>query len=180
MKSPSILSMLVLCAAAMTSAVGCSNPNPVARDVTVSLDPSLRDADGKLRSVQVDMIAVPQTELNNWTSVPVDTYWTPASGGLYNSADKKTLTFSFQENATSKTVHAKDPVWDKWIARSPSHLVVIARGAGSSGGGGGAGSADPRRLVIPLDPNKWERPGSPLEVDASTAGLRLKTPLKTK
>ena len=169
MKATWVQMVLLACVVAFVTGCDCK-PSMVERDVKVSLDESLRESDGRLKSVQVDVIAVSDAELQRWQTVPVDTYWAPGGSGLFTTADKKTLAFSFQENVTSKTLPATDPVWNNWKQKGAMDLVLVARIPGLSGGGG-AGAADPRRLIITLNGCRWDDTKKPLEIRVSSAGL---------
>ncbi|MGA2499665.1 MAG: hypothetical protein ABSH20_18160, partial [Tepidisphaeraceae bacterium] len=92
------LKLLAVIALGMVAA-GCScTPEMESRDVAVSLDNSLRDSTGKLKSVQVDIIAVNAGEIERWKQEALDTYWRPGGSNLALAQDKIVLKFDALEN----------------------------------------------------------------------------------
>ncbi|MFI5378066.1 MAG: hypothetical protein ACHRHE_02055 [Tepidisphaerales bacterium] len=161
-----VLAMVVLALVA----AGCScTPEMGARDVAVSLDNSLRDNTGKLKSVQVDIIAVNTGEIERWKQETLDVYWRPGGSNLALAQDKVVMKFDAMENVPAKTLSVKDPCWAGWKAKNAMDLVVVANIPGYRGGG--AGMADSRRLVLPLDRCRWASASEPLQVRVSSAGV---------
>lgn len=147
---------------------GCSTkPQMEPRDVRVTLDDSLRDASGKLKSVQVDIKAVNPNERDRWINIPVDEFWAPGST-LASSPNVYVMKFNYQENVATKLLPKTDPIWGKWAADGAMDLVVIATIPGLSGNG--AGTQDPRRLVFPLDSHRWDELDE-LKINVSRSGI---------
>jgi hypothetical protein len=147
---------------------GCNNtPQMAPRDVRVTLDETMRERDGKLKSVQVDLIGVSDQEKDRWTNIPVNEYWKDSS--LAASANKYTIKFDYKENnQASKMLSKNDPIWSRWAQNGAMWLIAIEDVQGL--GGSGMGGVDPRRLVIPLDKHRWEELGE-IKIISSRSGL---------
>ncbi len=167
------LKLLAVMVLGMVSA-GCScTPEMEARDVAISLDGSLRDSTGKLKSVQVDIIAVNSGELERWKQEALDVYWRPGGSNLALAQDKVVMKFDAIENVPAKTLSIKDPCWAGWTAKNAMDLVIIANIPGFKGGAGGM--ADSRRLVLTLDRCRWTSTTEPIKVLVSSAGVVAQT-----
>ncbi len=152
-------------------AVGCApcSPEMAPRDVSVSLDDSLRDTAGKLKSVQVDIIAVNSSELERWKQEPLDAYWRPGGSNLPQTPGIHVMKFDAIENVPLKTLSARDAAWTNWKAKNAMDLVVVVNIPGYKGTT--AGMADSRRLVLTLDRCRWADVSEPIKVQVSSAGV---------
>ncbi len=143
------LALLAGCVVVAAFFAGCettSLPDPY--DYTVSLDPSLRGA-----SVQVDLIGIPEGELEQFRTKSVTAYWQPGDADR-EGALKKTLVFS-ADTAQSQMLSRADPVWADWIENgNAAYVVILADLPGLAEDQ--MGNADPRRLILPLNKEKWE------------------------
>jgi hypothetical protein len=72
----------------------------------------------------------------------------------------------------SETLSRNDPVWQKWKANGAMRLVAIAFIPGLSGSG--EGERDPRRIILPLDKNRWKELVD-IRIIASQSGLTSPT-----
>lgn len=163
------LKMLAVMALGMVAA-GCScTPEMEARDVSVTVNDSLRDSSGKLKSVQVDIIAVNPGEVERWKQEALDVYWRPGGSNLALAQDKVVMKFDAMENVPAKKLSAKDGCWTGWKAKNAMDLVIVANIPGYKGVS--AGMADSRRLVLTLDRCRWVDTSEPIEVQVSSAGV---------
>lgn len=174
MKNSMINGMKVLVAlGAMLLTVGCScTPAMNPRDVQVKIDNSLRSADGKLKSVQVDMIAVNAGELEGWKMESLQNYWTPGKSILATSADKVVLKFDTTENIPEKTFSKADAHWAAWDKKGAMDLVIVADIPGFQTPQ--AGMADPRRQIVTLNGCRWDNEDA-IQVSVSSAGVVILT-----
>lgn len=155
---------------ALAWATGCATrPEMAPRDIRVTVDDSLRSPDGRLASVQVDLIAVNPTEYPRWTSVDVDEYWGPPAHQLQSAQDRYVMTFDYQENVATKVMRKTDPLWTQWKNKGAMDLVAIARIPGVARTGG-VGQQDTRRLILPLDKRRWADLGE-LRIQVSRSGI---------
>lgn len=145
---------------------GCTSPG---RDVVVSLDEKLRDAQGRMPSVQVDLIAVPEAEFRAWRDIPVDEYWTEGNT-LAASPNKFSMTFKSSDKA--RLLPKENDLWKTWSKKDATQLVAVAFIPGVKGSG--KGEADPRRLLFPLDRQRWEKWG-PIQITVQPTGLATTT-----
>jgi hypothetical protein len=153
--------------------VGCScTPSMAPRDIHVLIDNSLRTADGKLKSVQVDMIAVNAGELERWKMESLQNYWTPGKSALATAADKVIFKFDPTENIPEKTFPKTHAVWDIWGKKEAMDLVIVADIPGFQTPQ--AGMADPRRQIITLNGCRWDNT-DPIQVSISSAGVVILT-----
>ena len=172
------LKLLAVMVLGMFSA-GCSCTSEMGpRDVKVTLDNSLRDTTGKLKSVQVDIIAVNSGEVERWKQEALDTYWRPGGSNLALAQDKVVMKFDAIENVAAKTLSGTDPCWATWKAKNAMDLVIVANIPGFKGGGGGM--ADSRRVMLTLDRCRWASPSDPIQIQVSSAGVKALTEPKAK
>ncbi len=149
---------------------GCAcTPEMKKFDVNVSLDDSLKDKDGKMPPVEVNIIGADATLLKRWMSKSVDEYWAQPTG-LRSSQDKVVLTFGPDEK--SKVLSKTDPKWDAWKAQGAMELVIIAFVPGMNGGGDG--EIDPRRISLPLSSCRWKNTTT-LDLLVSSSGIVSKS-----
>ena len=159
--------VLGLMLAMLAIAQGCSSkPEMAERNVIVSLDESLARA----TAVQVDILGANETELARLTSWPVDEYWRDASMNKVPS-DRKTLKLS--SSMRSATLSRSDPVWQQWRNKGAMHLVAIGFIPGLSGSG--EGDRDRRRIILPLDKNRWKEPLVDIQIIVSQSGMTSPT-----
>jgi hypothetical protein len=143
---------------------GCCNPGASfpARSLVVSIDPAFRNADGSLKSVQVDIIAVNANEGESWKTVSLKDYWTPGAS-LAKAPDKLVVKFDSIENVTSKTIPANDEHWTKWVSKQAMDLVIISDTPAS-------------RKVVPLDKCRWgNRVDEPIKINVTSAEVVVVT-----
>lgn len=161
---------LVVGAALLAFASCASAPKPRNYAINVEVDPALAGI-----SLQVDFIgANPVSDLPKLESYSVTEYWKPGDP-LRRDAAKITLSFG-QGRPTKQSVDLNNPLWTRWLRTGAQHLVVLVDLPGVSADR--MGNADPRRLILPLDANKWKKKGGPLDILIQESGARLLTPQK--
>src|SRR6266568_4431840 len=140
-----VVGMLVV-TAALTQGCG-SHPEMAERNVNVSLDDTLARA----TAVEVNLIGVNDTEFPRYANRPVDDYWRDVAG---DKAPRDRAVMKLSGGNRSQTLSRTDPVWQQWRAKGAMRLVAIAFIPGLSGSG--EGERDPRRIILPLDKNRWK------------------------
>ena len=136
------------------------------RNVVVSLDDTLARA----TSVEVNIVGANDSDFARVGTQPVDTYWREANAGRA-PADRVVMRFSGGNR--SQTLNRNDPIWQQWRAKGALRLVAIAFIPGLSGQG--EGERDPRRIVLPLDKNRWKDVNQEIKIIASQSGLTSPT-----
>ncbi|HEV8292894.1 MAG TPA: hypothetical protein VGP94_13260 [Tepidisphaeraceae bacterium] len=145
---------------------GCSSkPEMAERNVIVSLDDSLARA----TAVEVNLIGANDTDFPRVANRGVDDYWRDVAGGRA-PADRYVMKLS--GNDRSRTLSRTDPIWQTWRAKGALRLVAIAFIPGLSGSG--EGERDPRRIILPLDKNRWKELVD-IRIIASQSGLTCPT-----
>lgn len=146
---------------------GCASSQTTPYQVTVSLDERLRDSSGNMPSLEVDLIGVADPDLARWRSYPLDAYF--AGGDAFRAdADKRTLEFA---DADPRALARDDEAWKRWKKSKATHLVVLANIPGVFDRAG----TDGRRLILPLDPERWSTRS--IEIQVQRTGLVPTTPL---
>ncbi|HEV8607049.1 MAG TPA: hypothetical protein VGQ99_17040 [Tepidisphaeraceae bacterium] len=155
---------LMLVVAAMGQ--GCSSrPEMAERNVVVTLDDTLARA----AAVEVNLIGANDTDFPRVASRSVDEYWRDVAGDRAPS-DRYIMKLSGADR--TKTLSRTDPIWQKWRAKGAMRLVAIAFIPGVSGSG--EGERDPRRIILPLDKNRWKELVD-IRIIASQSGLSCPT-----
>lgn len=147
---------------------GCgTKPEPRAYTVRVALDPTLAGS-----SIQVDIVGANElADLPQWRTYSVTEYWQP-NNAFRRDARKVALEFG-RGRPQAQVLAATDPRWSEWLRTGAAHLILVADLPGVTADA--AGSADPRRLILPLDRNLWPRNTETIEVLVQESGLRLLT-----
>jgi hypothetical protein len=150
---------------------GCaSTPKAKSYTIKIELDQALAGS-----SIQVDLIgANAVSDLPKWQSYSVSEYWQPGNA-MRRNADKVVVAFGQGKN-NIQFFDTKNPAWARWIAAGAMHLVVMVDLPGV--GEDLAGSADPRRLILPLDAGQWPGNVTTVELLVQESGVRLLTPTK--
>ena len=158
-------------AATITSAVGCSSSWP--KDMNVRLDTGAQDPGG-VPSVAVHLIGVRKGEVANYKKMSVSEYWSP--GGPSRQAVPARKELFLGPGATSATVSRNDPIWKEWNPKTRPYLVVLA----DLRVGEREGTNDPRRLVLPLDNNRWPAGLKVIKLVVRRDAVQLETPWTPK
>lgn len=148
---------------------GCdSAPRPVPHSAEVSLGDTLQG-----QTVEVDIVGVNNdTNLVEWEGYNVNDYF---KAGDARRAEARKYTMKFAQGSTNMVTLSKDDaVWKDW--NKPTHLVILANIPGMSDQGGKA--TDPRRKVLPMYSNFWEK--QELQITVQRSGVKVLTPEKPK
>ncbi len=156
---------LTLVVAAMGAGCSGSRPEMAERNVVVTLDDTLARA----TAVEVNLIGANDTDFPRVASRGVDDYWRDVAGDRAPS-DRYIMKLSGADR--TKTLSRTDPIWQKWRAKGALRLVAIAFIPGVSGSG--EGERDPRRIILPLDKNRWKELVD-IRIIASQSGLACPT-----
>jgi hypothetical protein len=143
---------------------GCaSKPEMAERNVVVSLDETARGA------VEVNIIGANDTDYPRVAQRGVDDYWKDVAADRA-PADRYVMKLSGTNR--SRTLSRSDPIWQKWRSKGAMRLVAIAFIPGLSGSG--PEQSDPRRIILPLDKNRWKELVD-IQIIASQSGLTSPT-----
>ncbi len=139
-------------------------------DVMVSLDEAWTSG-GRAPTLEVDLVGANPSQAGQLRSASVSQYF--SAGDPFRAAqDKATLTFTSQD-PSPKTLSKSDPIWAKWNAAGATDLFVLVNLPGIPDQ---PGDADPRRLILPLDPARWT--GRELDIAIRRSGPVVLTPQK--
>ncbi|HUS92322.1 MAG TPA: hypothetical protein VM389_08620 [Phycisphaerae bacterium] len=132
---------------------GCA-PGPFNVKVFVDeTDQELKDKMGALQSIEVDLVAVNETQYQQWEQMKVSDYWEPTNR-VRASAPKIVMKFG-QGQPKEQVLSAKDDIWRKWLDENKAnYLFVIAHLWWITEDS--PGNADPRREILPLERGRWE------------------------
>ncbi|MFB3891074.1 MAG: hypothetical protein ACE15C_03515 [Phycisphaerae bacterium] len=152
-------------------------------DVTVTFDPSFRDSAGQVPSVEVHIFAANDTEKEVWNTMSMTNYWKPGSKERESAKDSVYVMKFGQGLPAEQVLKEEDPQWDRWLAKGPRTLFVMAYLPGVLDDR--PGSADPRRLVLPMEKLKWKdyiwgRKYQQIKVLVKPGGLVCLTPPERK
>jgi hypothetical protein len=143
-------------------------------NVVVQLDQELTRDAGYIPTIQVDIVGVNKGELPQWKAYSMGRYWSPGDS-LRAGADKYEIRFG-QTRAAKQTLERTNPIYDTWLAKTASHLFILADLPDVQDG---AGRVDPRRLVLPLNPKAWKLKNNTIVVTIRAAQL-LPAPAPSK
>ncbi len=148
---------------------GCdSAPRAVPHSTDVTLDSTLQG-----QTVEVDIVGVNNdASLAEWQAYNVNDYF-KAGDARRADARKRTMKFT-QGSAGTVSLSKDDAIWKDW--NKPTHLIILANIPGLSDQGGKP--ADPRRKVLPMYSDFWEK--QELQVTVRRSGVEVVTPEKPK
>jgi outer membrane murein-binding lipoprotein Lpp len=168
-----LMKVLMLSALALAAVLagGCSSrPKMGQYDIQVSLDPTLASS-AAVPSIEVDLVGVSPTGQAVWDAQSMNAYWAAANPER-QTADRYTMTFGAGDTSP-ETLESDDPIWKRWAGEEYVYVLANLPGVSTDA----AGSADSRRLMIPLDTRHWDR-GQPIQVEVQRNRLVLRTPQK--
>jgi hypothetical protein len=145
------------------------------KDLTVRLDPSTQEA-GMYPSVDVHLIGVRRAELQRLKKESVSGYWSPSGASRQPMEARKELFLG--PAATSRTISRNDAVWKLWDGKDRPYLLVLADLRGVSDPS--AGGDDPRRVVLPLDKDRWPAGTKEIRLSVQRDRIQVETPPKPK
>lgn len=156
----------------MMSSVGCASaPRPWRGDLRITPDATLRDGSGRMPQVEVDLLAINETD-DQVRSYPVAD-WFAGENLQRKVAASYTKSVSFGPgNDQPVVIASNDPIWDVWAKRGYKDLLVFASARTMRA----MPASDGRRKTIPLTNDKWDVRQIDLRVTGS--GVELATPMK--
>lgn len=180
-------SALVAGLVGLTMLAGCGSSNKPAWEIQVNAV-----GDTARKSVEVHLTGVEQDEVARWNNLSVTEYWRPGTefgGNKLRSmavAGNLVKVLHFGPGMEANQVYrdgSKDPndPWNRWVAKAegrPLFLVVLADLPGQF-----EENEDSRRLILPLDPRRWEGRPRIIRIEVQDFGLRAATkpkPERTK
>lgn len=158
---------------------GCDKNNPAPHQfesITITLDDSLRDASNTMPRIEVNLIAVNDTDLARWQKVPVSQYFQS------NHAADTTVVLILGEDRKSQSVSssgsdaASQDFARRVLSKKEKNLVVLCDyplpkpGIGSDD--------DTRRLILQTTCLQWAEGQKDLKLLISPVGLTCTTPTR--
>jgi hypothetical protein len=148
--------------------IGCKSGPPYNVEVALDRGSWNRDEVGDhFYNFEVDLVGVPQSKLELWKNYSVQNYF-QANNAFRRDADKYTMKFT-TEQRQPQTLSRKHPIWDTWLKKGATHLVVLAnlrdweRGLSDD--------LDPRRTVINLNHKLWKPENRTLTVVVKSSSV---------
>ena len=166
------LRLLCLCLLALPLAACDSGPKMGRFTYRVTLDDAFRDTNtGMMPSIEVDLVGVNDAEKDRWDAQNLDEYFTPRNV-IRANANRHTMAYT-NSNPGAKTLAADASVWNIWTASGATNMFIFASIPMDSDASG----VDHRRLVLPLDRNRWPR-GVTIEILIRPSGVECRTAQK--
>lgn len=174
MNIPARLALLLPALVLVGVLAGCGTPRPKNYDVYLSAAVNA--------SVTVDVIGVNPAEAAQWSGYSMTKYW--QQGDAFRaSATKRTYTVRINPGQAQEVLILKDAkkdantaaYWKQWKEAGATQLFILADLPGAPEDK--TGDADPRRLILPLTPDRWPNADAPLRVLVQSNALVLSTPM---
>lgn len=145
-----IAPITVFAAVVLMGCTSSSKPPPPpkagpAYSYTIVVDPSLQGA-----SFQVDVLALNASDKQALENVPIPDYFAPDSQVRASAPVIQKYLMSTQK---TEAIDLSQPDYKKYRFPGYSYIAVFANVPGEVTG---VGNKDPRRLLLPLDPAKWQ------------------------
>jgi hypothetical protein len=146
-----LASGLLLIAVAL---VGCTGMGRFDLDITLD-HTAFQAALSTIPSVEINFVGVNASEYPVWHNYSVNKYWMPEDAQRVTAVRQghcHVVTFGEQppfRQAVSRTA----PMWDKWKSKGSRYLFVLVNYPRT--GKDLPGDADARRVVLPLDKQRW-------------------------
>ena len=130
---------------------GCGHPR---YNVSVELDPTLKDESGKYKTVEVHLlVSRSKAEHDILTNMSITDYW------MKPSADDEVFVMKLGHDMPREVLEEDHPIWERWHRKGGAQwLFIISSLPRPEKGDAGLlrGNADPRRLILPLDSGAWD------------------------
>jgi hypothetical protein len=137
----------------------------------VSLDEALRDKNsGMMPSIEVDFVAVNESEKGRWETQDLDDYFSPGNVMRANCV-RHTMAFT-NDKSEPQVLPANDSKWQKWSGSSAMDMFIMASIPLSAE----SPSVDPRRLILPLDQARWN--SGVIAIEIKPSGVVRLTPMR--
>ncbi len=130
---------------------GCNpGPRPGQYNIIVETDSQLCK-----QSMRVDIVAVAgMGPKEKWERMSMSEYWSPDPDSRRNKTTVSTHTMRWgHDESCEQTLKKNDPIWKEWKDGNAQWLFILADTPGITEDE--TGSMDARRLVLPLDKNRW-------------------------
>jgi len=110
------------------------------------------------KSVEVHVVGINPSELDEWKNYSVTKYFTPSDPKRRAAVDEKySCVMRFvQDSANPQTFTSGETVWKNWEKRNARYFVVLADIPGFTDKDDKPGDMDPRRKILPLDAGQWD------------------------
>jgi len=160
---------LLLALVLAVGAVGCGKTGRY--NIRVTIAPELRDV-----SEEVHIVGVNDTDLARWNDRSMTQYWLnvgPEQDDVYRMVFGRGF-------ASTNILSAEDEIWSRWKSLGARHLFILS--LYPMGAKDDTGSADPRRLYLPMEKKRWKispfkvRDEIVIEVRPAPEGLKCLTP----
>ena len=129
-----LITIAVLC-------TGCVTPYKV----VVDFSPELKEHFTELPTIEVDIAAVTDSELDEVKQMGVEQYFSPDSG-IRDRLQSQTC-FFYREAQNTFVLPSRAPVWQQWMLKEPGAILVIASLPHNSSV---TPQADPRYLTVKM------------------------------
>ena len=139
-------------------------------NVQVNLDSALQNG-----SVRVDLVGINPSNLPRWEAYGMSKYW--KDGDAMRAGQVEKITFKFSPGTTVNTLAFADGMWDKWLAKGATHLLVLADLPGSFPQDL-PGNGDPRRHSESPDQCHWPDKTNTIAFQVRQSGVELLTPTR--
>ena len=143
---------------------GCGTPRPKPRAWSLEIQKATT------ASIQVDLIGVTPLERYAWEDYPINMYWQP--GNARRAAERDKLTHAFDVGQASWTVGRTNQIWQTWLQRGVTELLLIADLPGKFEDQ----AKDARRMFVPLDKNAWRATDWTLQFVVTETRFQTLTP----
>lgn len=145
-----ILGLLAL----LIGGVGCMGMGRF--DLEVALDHQAFQAElSTIPSVEINFIAVNRNEYAVWYSYSVNKYWMPDDPQRVTPVRQgETAVMTFGESPPfSQVLSRTSQIWDRWRKKKAIYLIALCNYPRTAEDR--PGEADVRRVVLPLDKQRW-------------------------
>jgi hypothetical protein len=123
-------------------------------------------------TIRVDLVGVSKLERPAWEGYDMDKYWRDGDPRR-NQANKISLTPQINK---PELIDQKNEVWQKWLSRGATELLIIADLPGKHN----PGPSDPRRVFLPLTPGDWQAKKNTIEIEIQDTLIMPLTPMQPR
>lgn len=150
---------------------GCGGGTIQRFNITIEPDDGLRDQTTyRMPSIEMDLVGVGAGDAVV-KNIPVDHYFNPRPPerpDVRTDLGNQKVTYKFSnENHEPQTLPIDHAAWAYWEENNYAELMVIVNYLP------GAAGDDARRLLIPLNPERWSRPGSTMTITIQRSRLQF-------
>jgi len=131
--------------------VGCKADEAVRFDLRIVADDTMRQGN-LLPSFEVDIVGVEPSASQLWYNLSLNDYFSGKSK-IRASAKRYTVRFT-NDDVKPKILVKDDPIWQEWFEKGATEFYILASLPGLHDDK--PGPQDPRRLILPLDIERWK------------------------